>query len=35
MKNKPCKCGANRWKTVKKGEKYQCRICLEIRKVND
>lgn len=22
---KPCKCGMNRWKTLEKGRKWQCR----------
>jgi len=24
---KPCECGANRWKTVKKNNKYQRKKC--------
>jgi len=30
-KNEPCTCGNNRWKTVKKGLKWQCRKCGSIR----
>jgi len=30
---KPCSCGKNRWKTVKKDVEYQCRGCSKTRKV--
>jgi len=31
----PCKKGHNRWKTIRKNELYQCRICGEKRKKED
>ena len=31
---KPCeKCKGNRWKTLVKGKKWQCRKCGEIRRI--
>lgn len=27
----PCKCGANRWRTVKKGLSWRCRKCGQVR----
>jgi hypothetical protein len=29
--NKPCECGHNRWRTVKKGESWKCRKCGKVR----
>jgi peptide methionine sulfoxide reductase MsrB len=29
----PCKEGHNRWKTIKKGLIYQCRVCGEVRSI--
>lgn len=26
-KHSPCACGHNRWKTIEKGRKWQCRGC--------
>ena len=32
----PCKCGANRWKTVSKADGlYQCRVCGHMNKENN
>jgi len=28
---KPCGCGHNRWKTLKKGLEWRCRKCNQIR----
>jgi hypothetical protein len=28
---KPCECGANRWRTVRKNEAYKCRKCGKVR----
>lgn len=27
ISKQPCKCGANKWKTIEKNKKYKCRIC--------
>ena len=33
--NKPCECGHNRWRTVKKGLSWRCRKCGKVRNSGD
>ena len=35
-KDKPCQhCGDNKWKTLKKGLKWMCRNCTNLREVKE